>query len=119
MKTFERIIDRRFRDIVRVSTNQCGFIANCGTTDAILTARLLIEKHREKKKPLHLALLDLEKAREQSRSTGKTIKRATQATVARHAARRPEACESTQTGRTIEQNGVKRSVKRTSPSSEA
>ncbi|EYC40245.1 hypothetical protein Y032_0623g776 [Ancylostoma ceylanicum] len=62
MKIFERIIDRRIRDIIRVSTNQCGFVANCGTTDAIHAARLLIEKHREKRKPLHLAFLDLEKA---------------------------------------------------------
>ncbi|EYB87852.1 hypothetical protein Y032_0256g368 [Ancylostoma ceylanicum] len=62
MKIFERIIDRRIRDIIRVSTNQCGFVANCGTTDAIHAARLLIEKHREKQKPLHLAFLDLEKA---------------------------------------------------------
>ncbi|EYC04267.1 hypothetical protein Y032_0089g2316 [Ancylostoma ceylanicum] len=62
MKIFERIIDRRIRDIIRVSTNHCGFVANCGTTDAIHAARLLIEKHREKQKPLHLAFLDLEKA---------------------------------------------------------
>ncbi|EYC26582.1 hypothetical protein Y032_0010g846 [Ancylostoma ceylanicum] len=62
MKIFERIIDRRIRDIIRVSTNQCGFVANYGTTDAIHVARLLIEKHREKQKPLHLAFLDLEKA---------------------------------------------------------
>ncbi|EYB90748.1 hypothetical protein Y032_0214g2313, partial [Ancylostoma ceylanicum] len=28
MKIFERIIDRRIRDLIRVSTNQCGFVAN-------------------------------------------------------------------------------------------
>ncbi|EYB85538.1 hypothetical protein Y032_0296g1688 [Ancylostoma ceylanicum] len=42
--------------------NKCGFVANCGTTDAIHAARLLIEKHREKQKPVHLVFLDLEKA---------------------------------------------------------
>ncbi|KAL6728321.1 hypothetical protein Aduo_010102 [Ancylostoma duodenale] len=57
-----RIIDRRIRDIIRVTTNQCGFVANCGTTDAVHAARLMIEKHREKQKPLHLAFFDLEKA---------------------------------------------------------
>ena len=35
---------------------------NCGTTDAIFAARLLVEKYREKNVPLHLAFLDLEKA---------------------------------------------------------
>ncbi|VDL78746.1 unnamed protein product [Nippostrongylus brasiliensis] len=32
------------------------------TTDAIHAARLLVEKHREKQRPLHIAFLDLEKA---------------------------------------------------------
>ncbi|EYC32640.1 hypothetical protein Y032_0002g1011 [Ancylostoma ceylanicum] len=62
MKIFERIIDRRVRDIIRVSTNQCGLVANRGTTDAIHAARLMIEKDCEKQKPLHMAFLDLEKA---------------------------------------------------------
>ncbi|EYC00173.1 hypothetical protein Y032_0117g650 [Ancylostoma ceylanicum] len=43
-------------------TNQCGFNAKCGTTNAIHAASLLIGKNREKQKPLHLAFLDLEKA---------------------------------------------------------
>ena len=34
----------------------------CGTTDAVHAVRLLMEKHREKRQPLHLAFLDLEKA---------------------------------------------------------
>ncbi|WKY08003.1 hypothetical protein Q1695_007473 [Nippostrongylus brasiliensis] len=51
MKVFERIIDRRIRDIVELSVNQCDFVANCSTTDAIHAARLLIEKHREKQRP--------------------------------------------------------------------
>ncbi|KAL6727136.1 hypothetical protein Aduo_009040 [Ancylostoma duodenale] len=61
MKVFERIIDRRIRDIIQVTTNQYGFVANCATTGAIHAARLMIEKHWEKQKPLHLAFLDLEK----------------------------------------------------------
>ncbi|VDO98885.1 unnamed protein product [Heligmosomoides polygyrus] len=62
MKIFERIVDGRIREIVRLSTNQCGFVAGCGTIDAIHAVRLLVERHREKQKPLHLAFLDLEKA---------------------------------------------------------
>ncbi|VDO94808.1 unnamed protein product, partial [Heligmosomoides polygyrus] len=62
MKIFERIVDGRIRDIVQLSSNQCGFVAGCGTVDAIHAARLLIEKHREKQRPVHIAFLDLEKA---------------------------------------------------------
>ncbi|VDP04353.1 unnamed protein product [Heligmosomoides polygyrus] len=45
MKIFERIVDRRIRDVVQLSTNQCGFISGCGTVDAIHAVRLLV--HRE------------------------------------------------------------------------
>ena len=31
MKIFERIVDARVRDIVQLSTNQCGFVAGCST----------------------------------------------------------------------------------------
>lgn len=62
MKIFERILDQRIREIVRLKINQCGFVKGTGTTDAIFAARQLMEKHREKQKPLHLAFLDLEKA---------------------------------------------------------
>ncbi|VDP07820.1 unnamed protein product [Heligmosomoides polygyrus] len=62
MKAFERIVDRRIRDVVQLSNNRCGFVACCGTVDAIHAVRLLLEKHREKQKPVHFAFLDLEKA---------------------------------------------------------
>lgn len=62
MKVFERILDRRLRELVDISRNQCGFVKGCGTTDAIHAARLLLEKHREKNKPIHLVFIDLEKA---------------------------------------------------------
>ncbi|VDO75281.1 unnamed protein product [Heligmosomoides polygyrus] len=71
MKIFERILDRRIREIVKLSDNQlsavlsdnqCGFVSGCGTIDAIHAARLLVEKHREKQKPVHIASLDLKKA---------------------------------------------------------
>ncbi|VDP13306.1 unnamed protein product [Heligmosomoides polygyrus] len=60
MKIFERIVDRRIRDVVQLSTNQCGSVAGCGTVDAIHAVRLLLEKHRENQKPVHFAFLDLE-----------------------------------------------------------
>ncbi|VDO88272.1 unnamed protein product [Heligmosomoides polygyrus] len=62
MKIFERVVNGRFRDIVQLSSNQCGFVAGCGTVDVIHAARLLIEKHREKQRPVHIAFLDLVKA---------------------------------------------------------
>ena len=62
MKVYERVIANGIREIARVSINQCGFVPKCGTIDAIHAARLLIERHREKQKPLHIAFLDLEKA---------------------------------------------------------
>ncbi|VDP35288.1 unnamed protein product [Heligmosomoides polygyrus] len=53
---------RELTELVNEYTNQCGFVAGCGTIDAIHADRLLIEKHREKQKPVHIAFLDLEKA---------------------------------------------------------
>ncbi|CAI5450387.1 unnamed protein product [Caenorhabditis angaria] len=61
MKILERIVDTRIRKIVKISNQQCGFVKGKSTTDAIFAARQIIEKHREKKSPLHLAFLDLEK----------------------------------------------------------
>jgi len=62
LKILERIIDQRLREIVDISENQCGFVKGLSTTDAIHSARLLLEKHREKNKTVHAAFLDLEKA---------------------------------------------------------
>ncbi|KAK6761268.1 hypothetical protein RB195_022361 [Necator americanus] len=62
MKVFERILEARLRKIVSVSLNQCGFVKDCSTIDAIHAVRILLEKHREKNRSVHLASLDLEKA---------------------------------------------------------
>lgn len=59
MNIFECILYNCLR--VRVSTNQCGFVKGVSTTDAIHAALLLIEKHRQKNQPLHVAFLYLEK----------------------------------------------------------
>uniref|UniRef100_A0A914US57 Reverse transcriptase domain-containing protein n=1 Tax=Plectus sambesii TaxID=2011161 RepID=A0A914US57_9BILA len=62
MKILERVIDSRLRAIVNISPQQCGFVRGKSTSDAIFATRQLIEKFSEKKAPLHLAFLDLEKA---------------------------------------------------------
>ncbi|KAK6763221.1 hypothetical protein RB195_023798 [Necator americanus] len=62
MKVFERVLEARLRKIVSVSLNQCGFVKDCSTMDAIHAVRILLEKHREKNRSVHLAFLDLEKA---------------------------------------------------------
>uniref|UniRef100_W5LYV5 Reverse transcriptase domain-containing protein n=1 Tax=Lepisosteus oculatus TaxID=7918 RepID=W5LYV5_LEPOC len=62
MKIFECVLDAQLRTIVDISPNQCGFVRNCGTTDAIHAARLLMERHHEKRKTIHMAFLNLEKA---------------------------------------------------------
>ncbi|KAK6757912.1 hypothetical protein RB195_015624 [Necator americanus] len=62
MKVFERVLEARLRKIVSVSLNQCGFVKDCSTMDAIHAVRILLEKHREKNRSVHLAFLYLEKA---------------------------------------------------------
>ncbi|KAK6741201.1 hypothetical protein RB195_009202 [Necator americanus] len=62
MKVLERVLEARLRKIVSVSLNQCGFVKDCSTIDAIHAVRILLEKHREKNRSVHLAFFDLEKA---------------------------------------------------------
>ncbi|ETE60075.1 hypothetical protein L345_14187, partial [Ophiophagus hannah] len=62
MKIFEKILDQRISSIAQPTINQCGFVKSCETTEATFAACQLIEKHCEKRQPLHMAFLDLEKA---------------------------------------------------------
>ncbi|KAK6738016.1 hypothetical protein RB195_020236 [Necator americanus] len=62
MKVFGRVLEARLRKIVSVSLNQCGFAKDCSTIDAIHAVRILLEKHREKNRSVHLAFLGLEEA---------------------------------------------------------
>ncbi|VDO73816.1 unnamed protein product [Heligmosomoides polygyrus] len=55
MKIIERILHR---EIVKLSDNQRGFVSVCMTIDVMHAARLLVEKHREKQKLVHIAFLD-------------------------------------------------------------
>ena len=49
MKVWERIIEARLRDTVEISKQQYGFMLGKGTTDAMFTLRVLMEKYREGK----------------------------------------------------------------------
>lgn len=62
MQIFECAIENHLRNINNITPNQCGFINRSRTTDAIHTARLLMKRHLEKNKLVHLAFLGLEKA---------------------------------------------------------
>jgi len=58
----ERILERRIRAQVDINSMQFGFMPGKGTIDAIFIVRQLQEKHRQKKKDLFYAFVDLEKA---------------------------------------------------------
>ncbi|KAK3558054.1 hypothetical protein QTP86_006472 [Hemibagrus guttatus] len=62
IKIFESVTDARLWKIISISPNRCGFVQGSGTTDAIHAIWLLLERHQEKNKPVHMAFLDLEKA---------------------------------------------------------
>jgi hypothetical protein len=62
LKIFERIIAKRITEIVEIHEHQCGFVSGKSCPDAIQTLRVVIEKHRDNKKDLHLVFIDLEKA---------------------------------------------------------
>src|SRR5207244_4086203 len=62
MKVFERVIEARVRDRVKIDNMQFGFSPGKGTTDAIFIVRQLKEKYLAKKKDLWMAFIDLEKA---------------------------------------------------------
>ena len=62
VKVWERIIEARLRDRVKISKQQYGFMPGKGTTDAMFALRMLMEKYREGRKELHCVFVDLEKA---------------------------------------------------------
>ncbi|XP_039760423.1 uncharacterized protein LOC120634096 [Pararge aegeria] len=61
-KIWERILNNRIRDIVELTPNQCGFVTGKGTSDAIQTIRIMLEKAKINKSNLHMIFIDLEKA---------------------------------------------------------
>ncbi|ETN77387.1 hypothetical protein NECAME_11086 [Necator americanus] len=62
MKVFEGVLEARLNKIVSVSLNQCGIVKDYSTINAIHTIRILLQKHREKNRGVHLAFFHLEKA---------------------------------------------------------
>ena len=62
MKVLERISEAIIRYQVDIDSMQFGFMTGRSTTDAIFILRQLQEKHHLKRKTMHAAFLDLEKA---------------------------------------------------------
>ena len=62
MKIWERIIESRLKDRVEISKQQYGFMPGKGTTDAMFSLRMLMEKYIEGQRELHCLFVDLEKA---------------------------------------------------------
>ena len=62
MKVWERIIEARLRDRVKISKEQYGFMPGKGTTDAMFALTMLMEKYKEGQRQLHCVFVDLEKA---------------------------------------------------------
>ena len=61
MKIFERVLDERLREEVKIAKEQFGFMPGRSTTAAIFGLHQLMEKYREKQRELHLVFIDLEK----------------------------------------------------------
>jgi len=61
MKFWERVIEYRLRENVKISENQFGFMPERLTTKAIHLLRQLIERFRKRERNLHMVFIDLEK----------------------------------------------------------
>ena len=62
MKIWEKIIEVRIRDSIKISKQQYRFMSGKKATNAMFALRMLIEKYREGKRKLHCTFVDLEKA---------------------------------------------------------
>ena len=62
MKVWEKIIEARLKNSVKISKKQYGFMPGKGTTDAMFGLRMLMEKYRKGQRELHCVFVDLEKA---------------------------------------------------------
>ena len=62
MKLWERVIEGRLRTNIRILENQFGFMPSRSTTEPIHLIGKLIEFYRDRKRDLHVAFIDLEKA---------------------------------------------------------
>ena len=62
MKVFEKILDRRLRNVTQIMDGQCGFMPGKACADAIFILRRMQEKYLEKRQKLYHVFVDLEKA---------------------------------------------------------
>ena len=62
MKLWEKILEERLREIVKIDECQLGFQEGKSIIDAIFILQQVQEKHIEKKKELFHVFVDLEKA---------------------------------------------------------
>lgn len=62
LKIVERLIRKLIRQQVDINEMQFGFVPRCGAADVIFILQQLQEKYLAKKKNLHFAYVDLEKA---------------------------------------------------------
>ena len=61
MKMLEHVEEGLIRQRVEIDEMQCGFMLECGTTDAIFIVRQLQEEQLIANKPLYMAFVYLEK----------------------------------------------------------
>ena len=62
MKLWERIIEARLREILKIRDNQFFFIPGMSTTKPVFALRQQQEKCREKNTDLHMVFVDIENA---------------------------------------------------------
>jgi hypothetical protein len=62
MKIYERVVEFRLKNLIKLKSDQCGFVEGKSTLDAIQSLRILAEKHREALRDLYMVFIDLEKA---------------------------------------------------------
>ena len=62
MKLWERVIEHKLKQNVKISENQFGFMPVRSTTEAIHLLRQLTERFRERKRNLHMVFIDFKKS---------------------------------------------------------
>ena len=62
MKLWERVMEQRLKQKIKISENQIGFMLRRSTMEAIFSLRQLIEKYQPKRKNLQMVFIDLKKA---------------------------------------------------------
>jgi len=61
MKLWERVIERRLREVMMILANQFGLMPNRSTTKAIHLVRRFMDLYKDRKKDPHVMFVNLEK----------------------------------------------------------